>query len=123
MLVIHVVVWAVAMGLFQMAQQTGNDLWGYSCGNVADEIQAAVTNFLDFGKLCTVQVSKIYSSLDLDLYLSIFLANTDGLVDGSLVFCSPRSGELLFSLRGNSAKFREIANEEKDYGTYGGQPR
>ena len=52
----HVVVWAVAMGLFKMAS-TGKDLWGYSCGSEADTIQEQVQSFLDFGRLCTLQVS------------------------------------------------------------------
>jgi hypothetical protein len=52
----HFVVWAVAMGLFKMAS-TGKDLWGYSCSPESDAIQAQVKSFLDFGKLCTLQVS------------------------------------------------------------------
>jgi hypothetical protein len=54
-LVVHIVVWAVAVGLFMMASD-GTDLWGHSC-DVSDEIQQSVESFLDFGKLCTVQVS------------------------------------------------------------------
>ena len=56
MLAAHVVVWAVAMGLFKMAN-TGKDLWGYSCGPESDAIQEQVKSFVDFGKLCTLQVS------------------------------------------------------------------
>ncbi len=55
MLAAHVLVWAVSMGLFKMAN-TGKDLWGYSCGSQADAIQEEVMSFLDFGKLCTTQV-------------------------------------------------------------------
>lgn len=55
MLAAHVVVWAVAMGLFKMAS-TGKDLWGYSCGPESDAIQEQVQSFLDFGKLCILQV-------------------------------------------------------------------
>jgi len=55
---VHVVVWAVVMGLFRMAR-TGSDLWGYSCSDQADAVQAELLNlkmnFVDFGKLCTMQ--------------------------------------------------------------------
>ena len=57
MLAAHVIVWAVATGLFKMAN-TGKDLWGFSCGSEADAIQEEVRSFLDFGKLCTLQVSE-----------------------------------------------------------------
>ena len=53
---VHVVVWAVAAGLFKMANN-GRDLWGYSCSSTADEVQAEVQQFLNFGMLCTTQVS------------------------------------------------------------------
>jgi hypothetical protein len=52
----HVVAWAVAIGLFKMAQ-TESSLWGYTCSSKADQIQAQVQSYLDFGKLCTMQVS------------------------------------------------------------------
>jgi hypothetical protein len=52
----HVLVWGAAMGLFRMAK-TGKDLWGYSCSPLTDKIQAEVESFVDFGKLCTMQVS------------------------------------------------------------------
>lgn len=52
----HFVVWAVSTGLFKMAND-GTDLWGYSCGSLSDEIQPQVQSFLDFGKLCTLNVS------------------------------------------------------------------
>jgi hypothetical protein len=55
-LVVEVIVWAVTTGLYRMAN-TGHDLWGWSCGPTSDEIQPLVQSFLDFGKLCTVQVS------------------------------------------------------------------
>jgi hypothetical protein len=56
MLGAHVLVWAAGMGLFRMAR-TGKDLWGYSCSSTADQIHAEVESFLDFGKLCTMQVT------------------------------------------------------------------
>lgn len=56
LLVVHVVAWAVAAGLFRMAE-TGNDLWGYSCSSAADEVQAQVQSYLNFNKLCSYQVS------------------------------------------------------------------
>jgi hypothetical protein len=55
MLAAHLIAWAVAMGLFKMANN-GKDLWGYSCGPESDKIQEEVKSFLDFGKLCTLQV-------------------------------------------------------------------
>ena len=55
LLAVHVIVWAVSMGLFKMAN-SGKDLWGYSCGSQADAIQEEVKSFIDFGKLCTTQV-------------------------------------------------------------------
>lgn len=62
MLAAHVVVWAVAMGLFKMAN-TGKDLWGYSCGPEADAIQEQVKSFVNFGKLCTLQSGSWYTSI------------------------------------------------------------
>jgi hypothetical protein len=55
LMAVHVAVWAVAAGLFRMAKAE-SDLWGYSCGGQADAIQEQVKSFLDFGKLCTLQV-------------------------------------------------------------------
>jgi hypothetical protein len=52
---VHVIVWGVSVGLYKYAN-TGKDLWGWSCGDAADEIQDEVKSFLDFGKLCTMQV-------------------------------------------------------------------
>ena len=57
MLAAHVIVWAVTMGLFKMAN-TGHDLWGHSCSPQADAIQEQVKSFLDFGKLCMLQVGR-----------------------------------------------------------------
>lgn len=56
LLAVHVISWAVAAGLYKMAE-TGNDLWGYTCSARADEIQAQVKSFVSFGKLCNLQVS------------------------------------------------------------------
>jgi len=58
----HIIAWAVATGLFKMAN-TGNDLWGYSCSDKADAIQMAVQNEMNFGTLCTVQTGSWYSSI------------------------------------------------------------
>lgn len=35
----------------------GKTLWGYSCGDEAEKIQEEVMSFVDFGKLCDMQVS------------------------------------------------------------------
>jgi hypothetical protein len=56
MLGIRIVVWAVAAGLFRMGR-TGSSLWGYSCSPFTDQIHDQVKSFVDFGKLCTLQVS------------------------------------------------------------------
>ena len=53
---VHAIVWAVTMGLFKMAND-GTDLWGYTCGNESDQIQAQVQSYLNFNNLCMVQVS------------------------------------------------------------------
>jgi len=53
---IHVLAWAVAIGLYQMAK-TERSLWGYACSKEADKIQAQVQSFMSFGRLCTMQVS------------------------------------------------------------------
>ena len=55
-LAVHAIVWAVTMGLFKMAFGA-NDLWGYTCGDEADKIQAQVQSYLNFNNLCMVQVS------------------------------------------------------------------
>ena len=56
MLAGQLIAWAVVTGLFKMAN-TGRDLWGWSCGTESDKIQEEVQSFLNFGQLCTVQVS------------------------------------------------------------------
>lgn len=52
----RVVAWAVAIGAFRMGSGESS-LWGYSCSDKADQIQAQVQSFLNFGTLCTMQVS------------------------------------------------------------------
>jgi hypothetical protein len=56
MMVVRVVAWGVAIGAFKMGQ-TESSLWGYSCSDKADQIQGQVNSFLNFGTLCTMQVS------------------------------------------------------------------
>jgi hypothetical protein len=56
MMVVRVVAWGVAIGAFKMGR-TESSLWGYSCSNKADQIQAQVQSFVHFGTLCTMQVS------------------------------------------------------------------
>jgi hypothetical protein len=56
MMVVRVVAWAVAIGAFKMGSGESS-LWGYSCSDKADQIHAQVQSFLNFGKLCTMQVS------------------------------------------------------------------
>lgn len=54
MMVVRVVAWAVAIGAFRMGSGESS-LWGYSCSDKADQIQAQVQSFLNFGTLCTMQ--------------------------------------------------------------------
>jgi len=73
MLGAHVLVWAAGMGLFRMAR-TGKDLWGYSCSSIADQVQAEVESFLDFGKLCTMQQGTWYITIiETVVYLLTFI--------------------------------------------------
>lgn len=53
---VHVVVWALAIGAFKTAK-TESSLWGFACSDKADQIQEQVQSYLQFGKLCTMQVS------------------------------------------------------------------
>lgn len=58
----HGIIWAINMGLFKMAFNTGNDLWGWSCGSTSDAIQSEVKSYLNFNILCELQVG-LYSNL------------------------------------------------------------
>ena len=51
---VRVVVWGIATITYKMAQ-TDHSLWGYSC-NAPNETATLVESFLNFGKLCYVQV-------------------------------------------------------------------
>jgi hypothetical protein len=55
---VHVLVWIFGAGAYKGATTIsgGKDLWGYSCGSEADKIAEAVKDFMDFGKLCSMQV-------------------------------------------------------------------
>jgi len=73
---VHVVIWFVAAGAYKVANVKGNgkDLWGYSCGDEADAIQAEVQSFLDFGKLCTMQGGAWFASvIEAGFYLLTFI--------------------------------------------------
>jgi len=57
MLSVEVVVWAVSSALYKVTD-TGKDLWGYSCGKKANkEVLRKAQSFVDFGTLCSTQVS------------------------------------------------------------------
>ncbi|KAH7333211.1 hypothetical protein BKA65DRAFT_538908 [Rhexocercosporidium sp. MPI-PUGE-AT-0058] len=62
LLAVHVVSWAVAAGLYRMAE-TGTDLWGYTCSSRADEIESQVKAYVSFGKLCNLQTGAWYASI------------------------------------------------------------
>ena len=63
----HVVLWLVAIGAFKMGQ-TPSSLWGYSCSDAAEKIQAEVNSFVQFGKLCTMQVSILPSKTNYSIF-------------------------------------------------------
>jgi hypothetical protein len=52
---VHVLVWASATGAFKLGSN-GKDLWGYSCSSEATKLEEAVKSFVDFDKLCSMQV-------------------------------------------------------------------
>lgn len=52
---LHVVVWAFAIGAYQMGNTT-NSLRGFSCSDESDAIQEEVKSYLNYGKLCVMQV-------------------------------------------------------------------
>lgn len=53
---LHVIVWAFAIGAFKMGK-TDSSIWGFSCSPKSDVLQPLVHSYLDYGKLCTMQVS------------------------------------------------------------------
>ncbi len=59
MMGVRVVAWAVAIGAFRMGSGE-KSLWGYSCSHQADQIQVQVQSYLNFGTLCTMQVSSTH---------------------------------------------------------------
>ncbi|KAH8686073.1 hypothetical protein BGZ60DRAFT_396834 [Tricladium varicosporioides] len=72
-LAIHVTAWIVVAGLYRWGR-TGNDLWGYSCSDKADAIQEQVKDFIDFGKLCTMQEGTWFVSIiEAIVYLLTFI--------------------------------------------------
>jgi len=73
MLAAEVIVWAITTGLYKMGN-TGNDLWGWSCGSTSDEIQPLVQSFLDFGQLCMVQTGTFATTIiETVLYVLTFV--------------------------------------------------
>jgi hypothetical protein len=55
---LHVVVWGFAIGAFRMGR-TESSLWGFSCSDRADALQPLVQSYLNYGKLCTMQVNSL----------------------------------------------------------------
>ena len=56
MLGVEFIAWAVSSALYKM-NDTGADLWGWSCGEKASEqFLAQAKSFVDFGMLCNAQV-------------------------------------------------------------------
>jgi hypothetical protein len=52
---VHVIVWLAVAALYKI-QKKDRDLWGWSCGNEAAEIQYAFNTKLNFSFLCNIQV-------------------------------------------------------------------
>jgi len=57
---IHIVVWGVSAGLFKVTA-TEKSLWGYSCSDYAAQLEQS---FVDFGRLCDMQVCCRRTSLE-----------------------------------------------------------
>lgn len=56
---IQICVWATVSTLYRYEKSLhghNNDLWGWSCANKSNAVQAAFDGQIDFGGLCTVQV-------------------------------------------------------------------
>lgn len=59
-ILIHLVVWAVAAGLFKQQNATNgveNDLWSWSCSTTADARAEAFKKVVNFDFLCKTNVS------------------------------------------------------------------
>lgn len=57
--VIHLGVWLVVSALYRYAKGTNgnnNDLWGWSCSEESDKLQAQFNGVVNFSPLCTLQV-------------------------------------------------------------------
>lgn len=53
---VHFLAWVGVSGTYRVARN-GNDLWGYTCSSQADALQDQAQSFVQFGKLCDMQVS------------------------------------------------------------------
>lgn len=53
---IHISVWLTVTFLYRW-EKALNDLWGWSCTDIAKELQASGQTKVDFSKLCSIQVS------------------------------------------------------------------
>ena len=51
----HVAVWVATAVAYRLGQ-TGNDLWGWTCSDKADQIQDQFQAVIDFNNFCNVQV-------------------------------------------------------------------
>ncbi|MCJ1474101.1 hypothetical protein MMC13_002759 [Lambiella insularis] len=76
-LVVHAIVWIVTTGLFKMASNAGNDLYGFSCSAKADMLESQVESYLDFDSLCMVQtdtwITLIIEAISFVVTLIIFI--------------------------------------------------
>lgn len=79
---IHFAAWIVATGSYKI-WSSESTLWGWSCSSAADELTAAVgevKSFVDFGKLCDMQVCFSLSEKDKKLGVA------DVCLDGYVVY-------------------------------------
>ncbi|KAI9767294.1 MAG: hypothetical protein M1839_004538 [Geoglossum umbratile] len=61
---IHISVWITVVYLYRW-EKTLNDLWGWSCTDIAKKIQASGNSKVDFSKLCKIQeISWILSIIE-----------------------------------------------------------
>ena len=62
---IHIGAWAIISILYRYekdAHGSNNDLWGWSCSQEADAIQAEFKDVVGFSSLCNLQVSRIFTA-------------------------------------------------------------
>ena len=65
--VVHIGVWVLVSILYKYEKGlhgVNNDIWGWSCVNKSSAVQAAFQGKINFGSLCSVQVSSVLSFMN-----------------------------------------------------------